>query len=336
MSAIVAAAANAAESTVNDVDPYPTRVSAPAVFPRQEPILWHKHQQGHVANANLRKSGDRQQRVSAQLLADFERDGYVFLPGVFSGDEVAELRAELERLKAHCARHKPEEAFFERGTDALRSLFFVQKYSQRFAEVARDPRLLDPVEAILDDDVYLHQSRVNYKPAYTGKEFFWHSDFETWHAEDGMPRMRAVSASIVLTSNSPLNGPLMLIPGSHRYFVSCIGETPQDHYRHSLVRQELGTPDHETLNWLVEQGGVDMPTGPEGSVLLFDCNVMHASNSNVSPYPRSNLFFVYNAVSNASVEPFAAQAPRPPFVGAREVVPLRVSGSESAPAQRGR
>lgn len=56
---------------------------------------------------------------------------------------------------------------------------------------------------ILGSEVYIHQSRVNYKPGYGGTGFYWHSDFETWHSEDGMPRMRALSVSIALTSTCP-------------------------------------------------------------------------------------------------------------------------------------
>ncbi len=43
-------------------------------------------------------------------------------------------------------------------------------------------------------------------PGFTGSGFYWHSDFETWHAEDGMPSMRAVSCSIALTENFAYNG----------------------------------------------------------------------------------------------------------------------------------
>ena len=65
-------------------------------------------------------------------------------------------------------------------------------------------------EQILGSQVYIHQSRVNLKPGFKGKEFYWHSDFETWHIEDGMPRMRALSCSIEFnmldgTSTSSLN-----------------------------------------------------------------------------------------------------------------------------------
>jgi ectoine hydroxylase len=44
---------------------------------------------------------------------------------------------------------------------------------------------------------------------------------------------------------------------------------------------------------------------------------MHGSNGNITPYPRSNAFFVYNAVDNRIGAPFARVSPRPEFVAAR-------------------
>jgi len=139
---------------------------------------------------------------------------------------------------------------------------------------------------------------------------------------------------VLLTPNTIYNGSLMLVPGSHRYFVSCAGTTPQDHYKSSLRRQEHGLPDHESMEFLVEQGGIDMPVGPAGSVLFFDCNTMHGSNSNISPQPRSNVFFVFNAVSNAVVAPFSGMKPRPDYIAARDdftpISPVSVEPSYSA------
>jgi ectoine hydroxylase len=62
--------------------------------------------------------------------------------------------------------------------------------------------LLDIAQFLLDEELYIHRSRLNYKPEFRGKEFYRHSDFETWRVEDGMPRMRALSMSITHTENS--------------------------------------------------------------------------------------------------------------------------------------
>jgi ectoine hydroxylase len=177
-------------------------------------------------------------------------------------------------------------------------------------------------EQILGSAVYLYQSRVNRKPGFAGRDFYWHSDFETWHVEDGMPRMRALSVSVALTPNHCWNAPLLLIPGSHQHYVSCPGHTPPNHYEQSLRKQEYGTPSHEVLRWLAKRGGIASITCDAGAAVLFDCNTMHGSNGNITPDPRTNGFLVYNSVENAVEAPFGGTPPRPEFLAARRVEPL--------------
>ena len=73
----------------------------------------------------------------------------------------------------------------------------------------------------------------------------------------------------------------------------------------------LGVPDDDSLRELVRMGRINECTGPPGTVVVFDCNVMHGSNGNITPFPRHNVFLVYNAVSNALGEPRTA-GPRTP------------------------
>ncbi|HIT75407.1 MAG TPA: ectoine hydroxylase, partial [Candidatus Avipropionibacterium avicola] len=77
-----------------------------------------------------------------------------------------------------------------------------------------------------------------------------------------------------------------------------------------------------TLTDFAERYGIDVLTGHAGGATMFDSNCMHASNGNVTPYSRSNLFVVYNSVENACVEPFAASRPRPGFLGSRDHTPI--------------
>jgi ectoine hydroxylase len=205
----------------------------------------------------------------------------------------------------------------------VRSIFEVHRLSVLIARIVADRRLAAAARQVLGSDVYVHQSRVNRKPGFIGQGFSWHSDFETWHAEDGMPAPRAVSIAIALTPNFVHNGSLMIIPGSHRTFVPTVGTTPEDHYRSSLRAQEIGVPDDASLAALVEAGGgVEVVTGEPGSAVLFDCNAMHGSSNNITPYPRTNLFVVYNSVANSLMEPFAAPVPRPEFIASRSFAPV--------------
>ena len=88
------------------------------------------------------------------------------------------------------------------------------------------------------------------------------------------------------------------------------------------MRQEIGTPDEESLTSMAQRRGIRAPTGAAGSAVVFDCNTMHESSGNITPFPRTNLFIVYNAASNRLQAPYAAKSPRPEFIAAREETPI--------------
>ncbi|KHK92574.1 ectoine hydroxylase [Novosphingobium malaysiense] len=290
-------------------DLYPTRTTGePHLLARTEPVA--------------RRAWEPGAPLTATQIEQFDRDGFLVMENVFSEDEMAVLQAETGHLLSDPTGLKDETVVAEPERQEVRSIFEIHGQSKLMARLAADERLAGVASYLLDDQVYLHQSRLNYKPGFQGKEFYWHSDFETWHAEDGMPTMRALSMSVLLAENTPDNGPLMLIPGSQHVYVSCVGETPEDHYKLSLRKQEYGVPPEDILTELAYKHGIYAPTGKPGTVLLFDCNTMHGSNGNITPFPRSNAFFVFNAVSNKLVEPFAAAKPRPDFIAAREVEPI--------------
>jgi ectoine hydroxylase len=290
-------------------DPYQSRtLSNPAILARHEPVVYQQRES--ISPAAL----------SPRQRAVYQEQGFLFLPELFSQAEVGRLHNEMHAMREAYAKKDRGEVITEPGSGQVRSIFNVHRLSGLFANLVRDPRVLDVACEILGSGVYIHQSRINYKPGFKGKEFYWHSDFETWHCEDGMPAMRALSCSILLTDNNEFNGPLMLIPGSHRHFISCIGETPDDHYKESLKRQDYGVPDEVLLRYLCDLGGIASCTGKAGSAVFFDCNTMHGSNSNITPDARSNVFFVYNSVENQLRAPKDGLKARPEFVATRDGV----------------
>ncbi|MFT5118667.1 MAG: ectoine hydroxylase [Kiritimatiellia bacterium] len=260
--------------------------------------------------------------IERLFIDTYNEKGFMVLEDVFTLEEVTVFQHELERLRADPTILQSGEVINEPNSNDLRSIFRIHEHSPVFNRLVADKRLADVARYLLDDEVYIHQSRLNYKPGFTGKAFYWHSDFETWHVEDGMPRMRALSMSITLTENFEYNGPLMLIPRSHKQYVVCEGETPENHYLASLKKQEYGVPSDDCLKSLVTQGDIVSVTGKPGSVIVFDCNTMHGSNGNITPFPRANVFFVYNALSNKVGKPFSALKPRPEHICARENIYL--------------
>ena len=259
--------------------------------------------------------------LSERQVQQYRDAGFLELKGLLNTSETELLKGELQMLNRRL--HRDDEARISEpgeGNSAIRSIFAIHRSSRVFARLATDSRLVNIARYLLGDEVYIHQSRLNNKPGFRGKEFYWHSDFETWHAEDGMPSMRALSVLVALSANDARNGGLMCIPGSHNFFVPCEGETPENNYLSSLRRQEVGVPSEEHLVALAAEGGVVTADLEPGSVFIFDCNLLHGSNSNITPWPRANVFFVYNAISNRVTDPFCGRAPRPEHVCTRHDV----------------
>ncbi|GAA3387117.1 ectoine hydroxylase [Streptomyces roseoviridis] len=290
------------------VDLYPTRGTDEVLIGRKDPVVW--------------SAPGTPGPFWARELEEYERDGFLTVDELVTPDEVVELRAELDRLVADPEVRADERAIVEPKSQEIRSVFEVHRISEVFARLAADPRIVGRARQILGSDVYVHQSRVNVKPGFGASGFYWHSDFETWHAEDGLPRMRTVSVSIALTANHTTNGSLMIMPGSHRTFLGCAGATPKDNYKKSLQMQDAGTPSDEALTTFAEACGIRQFTGAPGSATWFDCNALHGSGDNITPYPRSNVFLVFNSVENAPEMPFAAPVRRPSFIAARDVTPI--------------
>lgn len=289
--------------SVERIDRYPTRTAEPAPpLARRDPTVWGE--------------------VDGEGLSAFDRDGFAVVDALLNPDEVSEFRAEIDRLMVDPALADDDRVIREKSSYQVRSVFEVHKLSSVVADLVRETRIAGPAREILGSEVYLHQTRINYMPGFRGSGFYWHSDFETWHAEDGMPAPRAVSLSIAMTDNYPFNGSLMVMPGSHRTFVPCVGATPEGHYRQSLREQEIGVPSTDDITALAERHGIRQFTGKAGSALLFDSNIMHGSSSNITPFPRSNIFLVFNSVENTLTQPFAASAPRPAYIGSRDFTPV--------------
>jgi ectoine hydroxylase len=278
-------------ATTRTVDPYPTRMAdSPELIDRTEPTVWTTGMAGPIDPATLAGHDTRGFSVHHDLLSPAEVDAY---------------REELRALAADADLRSDERAVH--SADGLSTIFEAHRVSELIGELAGDPRVLDRARQVLGSDVYLHQSRVNYLPGFHGKGAYWHADFETWHAEDGMPAPRAVSMSIALTQHYPADGGQLLMPGSHRTFVPC----------------EVDQPSREHLTSLAAAYGIQQCTAAPGSVLMFDANLMHGSSENITPFERADIILVFNSVDNTLLAPFAGTAPRPGHIANREFEPLR-------------
>lgn len=288
-------------------DLYPSRIGGEEqILSRQDPVLYAPNRQ--------------QGPLRAQELQQFEQEGWLMLPE-YLPEWVRPLNRDIPRLKE--ALQEQEVLITEPDSGELRSIFEPHKHSKIVRRFFEHPKIVAIVEQLLGSPTYLMQSRINVKPAYHGRSFAWHSDFETWHVEDGLPRMRTLTAWIMLNDNEVYNGPLYVIPGSHKLFISCAGTTQTDNHKQSLKEQKSGVPQRHTMEQILQKHPIQVITGKAGTVVFHECNLLHGSPDNISHRPRSLLMGVYNSVHNQPGRPFSGLPPRPDFLCHRQPDEIR-------------
>ncbi len=204
----------------------------------------------------------------------------------------------------------------EKGTDAVRTNFAAHMVSKPFATLARHPRMIEPVQDLLGEALYMHQFKINGKMAFEGDVWQWHQDYGTWLNDDMMPTERAMNVAIFLDDVNEYNGPLMFIRGSHKKGVV--------EARHDLTTTSypLWTVDNHLIATLVERaggksGGIVSPKGPAGSMILFHGCLVHASSANLSPWNRVSVYLSLCAVSN-----HIRRYKRPEYIAHRNFTPI--------------
>ena len=133
-----------------------------------------------------------------------------------------------------------------------------------------------------------------------------------------MPKPRAMNISVFLDEVNEFNGPLLLIPKSHQH-----GNLEAGHDV-TTTSYPLWTLDNEAVTRLVEQGGLVAPKGPAGSMLLFHCNLVHASPGNISPWSRNIVY-----LSLCHVENHIRRQQRPEWIAHRDFTPIEPLADDS-------
>ena len=234
--------------------------------------------------------------LSTAQLCNYSNEGYVFVPELLP---LAEISAVMTQLPELCALQRPE-VIFEKDSQTVRSLMNIHTYSKAADKLIRNQSIIDPVKQILDSDVYVFQCILNLKRAFAGDIWQWHQDYSTYLIDDGMPAKRLVNVLIFMDEVNEFNGPLMLVPGSHR------GEAIMNNVDDTTTPYPIRALNNCHVASAIEINGVVAPKGPAGSVIFANTNIIHGSASNMSPWDRALISLTLNSVENkhrSSVRP---------------------------------
>ena len=235
-------------------------------------------------------------RLTEAQMKQFQEEGWLFLPELFAAEEIEVLR---EESAAVLSSNRPE--IWREKSGAPRTAFAAHTYTEAFALLGRHPRLIEPVEQVFGEKLYMHQYKINAKAKFDGDVWQWHQDYGTWLRDDGMPEPRAMNIAVFLDEVYPYNGALMLVPRSQQH-----GNLDAGHDL-GTTSYPLWTLDNPTVEKLVAEGGIVAPTGKPGGVMMFHGNLVHGSAGNITPFSRRIVYLTLNAVSNHIRKPTRAE-----------------------------
>jgi L-proline 4-hydroxylase len=276
--------------------------------------------------------------ITREQVNSYREKGYLLVSNCFSAAEVAAMKAEV----ASAFSEDSPRRVMEKDGAIVRSVYGSHKTSEVFSRLVRHPNILKPAKAILGSEVYVYQFKINAKAAFGGDVWEWHQDFIFWRNEDGMTRPRVMSVAIFLDEVTEYNGPMLLIPGSHREGVIDVpakdkppveaykAELPdlnRDSWISNLTANLRYSLSKESVTRLVLGHGIESPKGPAGSVVFFDGNIAHASAGNISPFDRVVVLITFNSIENI---PSEVKNPRPEFLVSRDYTPVVPLGENAS------
>jgi ectoine hydroxylase-related dioxygenase (phytanoyl-CoA dioxygenase family) len=229
--------------------------------------------------------------ISREQVDDYHRDGYLLLEGLLAADEVAVLLDAIE----HGNRVASTKLTFEDAGGKSSNLAIWHSLGDDvWAAASTVPRIVNTVRILLGEDVHFYHGKVMLKEPHTGGSWEWHQDYGYWYADDQFAFPRMMSAFVALDPATSENGCLQVLRGSHK-----LGRLD-----HGLVGAQKGVAPERlrALEPLFEHVTCEMSPG---SVLFFDCNLLHGSGPNMSERPRRSFIVAFNALTNPRLAPRA-------------------------------
>lgn len=266
--------------------------------------------------------------LTEEQLSIYNNQGFLLLSEYFSRTEVELMKAELSALSTENSPTK----VLEKDGKTVRSFHGTHTKNEVFSRLSRHPFIVEPAMQIVGSQVYIYQFKINIKAAFSGDIWKWHQDYIYWRKEDGMPKPRVVNAMCLLDDMNEFNGPLYVIPGSHKEEmidttadnlkvadVNSNGSSDSSKWLSSFSANLKYSLTQKVVTNLVTKYGITAIKAAAGSVLFFDSNIVHASPNNISPFGRTTVIVTYNSIENI---PLPVSNPRPDFLVSQDYQPV--------------
>jgi ectoine hydroxylase len=215
-----------------------------------------------------------------EQIEQFNRDGFVTVPGFFSAEEVAVLQDEIERFKADgLLRNVATEGDGKTHSTTKKNLQLCPTYphSPRFKALPFDEKVVAAVSALVGDPVRLKLDQVFLKPAKDGAGTSWHQDNAYFRVEDPT---KGVGMWIAVHDAFVENGTMHMVPGLQREWLEHTRDGGSDHHIRCYVDETQEVPC----------------ILPAGGVVFFAYGTPHCTKGNGTEKDRAGLaYHFFNA-----------------------------------------
>src|SRR5215472_14478625 len=215
----------------------------------------------------------------------YRRDGFVVLPDILTPDEIEVLRRVTDGF-VHRARHVAanDDVYDLEDTHCadeprVRRIKTPHLFAPEYAAAARHPKIVEALKELWGT-VRFDTGKLNMKSAGFGAPVEWHQDWAFYpHTNDDL-----AAVGIMLDDVDMENGPMMVVPGSHRGPI-------YDH--HGPDGRFCGAMDPATCGCDYRRA---IPClGKAGSITVHHVRAVHGSATNHSGRARRFLLFQYRA-----------------------------------------
>ncbi|MCG8359536.1 MAG: phytanoyl-CoA dioxygenase family protein [Kiloniellales bacterium] len=217
--------------------------------------------------------------LSAEQIAAFKRDGFVFVPGFYGPAEMAEITAWTEELKARQETPGAHMVYYEDdlrapGHKVVQRIEYFTGFHAGFEGLFTGGRMAEATAELLGEPAALFKEKINFKMP-GGDGFKPHQDAQAgWNDYASF----YITALVSIDESTPENGCLEVVAGWHdKGLVGALWEP---------LSEEA----------MAEMDFVACPTKP-GDAMFFDSYAPHRSGPNLTESPRRVLYVTYNRAS---------------------------------------
>jgi ectoine hydroxylase len=212
------------------------------------------------------------QDLAAQR-AEFDKNGFLIIPGALTQDEVDHYRGALDRV------YQAAEADGQIQPGAsLHQLSAVANCPEAVG-LLDHPVTLPYIWSVLGWNVHVYHSHLDVHPPLPTKRpfrFEWHQDGGRQNREietDPRPRLSVKLAYWLSDVSETGRGNFKVVPGSH-------------------LTNWISGPPRRDVEWPDPEGAIEV-TANAGDVVVFDRRLWHARSDNYSDITRKAMFFGY-------------------------------------------